>query len=175
MKKLAYIASRLLFYSISTLLGFVMLFSILSFFELKFGMQIPFVEIIENRPKILVPILGLRINVPLNYGVFIMWFVMLYYAIYFYAFKEFLKVFVEKRMFETKSLKRLRFFLILNVVPLIYIIIFTASFLLSGIAVRFEDDYFIVLAHLVIAFLIYLYLDVFKKGNHVQEENDLTI
>jgi len=134
MKKLAYIASRLLFYSISTLLGFVMLFSILSFFELKFGMQIPFVEIIENRPKILVPILGLRINVPLNYGVFIMWFVMLYYAIYFYAFKEFLKVFVEKRMFETKSLKRLRFFLILNVVPLIYIIIFTASFLLSGIA-----------------------------------------
>jgi len=122
MKKLAYIASRLLFYSISTLLGFVMLFSILSFFELKFGMQIPFVEIIENRPKILVPILGLRINVPLNYGVFIMWFVMLYYAIYFYAFKEFLKVFVEKRMFETKSLKRLRFFLILNVVPLILLV-----------------------------------------------------
>ena len=104
-----------------------------------------------------------------------MWVAMSYYAIYFYAFKEFLKVFGEKRMFETKSLKRLRFFLILNVVPLIYIIIFTASFLIEGVAIRLEDDYFIVFAHLVIAFLIYLYLDVLKKGRHIQEENDLTI
>lgn len=175
MKKLAYITSIVLFYSITALLVFVMLFSILSYFEYKFGVQIPFVEILENRAKVKVPILGLRINIPFNYSILIMWTAMSYYAIYFYAFKEFLKVFVEKRMFETKSLKRLRFFLILNIVPLIYIIIFTASFLLKGVAIRLEDDYFIVFAHLVIAFLIYLYLDVLKKGRHVQEENDLTI
>ncbi|WP_298497430.1 DUF2975 domain-containing protein [uncultured Algibacter sp.] len=175
MKNLAYITSKILFYSISTLLAFVMLFSILSFLELKLGMQIPFVEIIENRPKIHVPILGLRINVPLNYSILIMWTAMLYYAIYFYAFKNFLKVFVEKSMFETKSIKRLRLFLILNIVPVVYIIFFTASFLIKSVAIRFEDDYFIVLAHLVIAFLIYLYLDVFKRGKHIQEENDLTI
>lgn len=175
MKQVAYIISKLLFYSISILLGFVMLFSMLSYLEYKFGIQIPFVEIIENRPKINVPILGLRINVPLNYSILIMWTAMSYYAIYFYSFKEFLKVFVKKNMFEVESLKRLRLFLILSLIPLVYIIIFTASFLVRGVAIRIEDDYFIVLAHLVIAFLIYLYLDALKKGKHVQEENDLTI
>lgn len=152
-----------------------MIFSILSYFEYKFGIQIPFVEIIENRPKVLVPILGLRINIPLNYAILIMWTSMSFYAIYFYAFKEFLRVFVEKNMFEVKSLKRLKFFLILNLIPLIYIILFTASFLIKGSAFRLEDDYFIVFAHLVIAFLLYLYLDIVKKGKRVQEENDLTI
>lgn len=147
----------------------------LSYFEYKFGIQIPFVEVVENRAKVHVPLLGLRINVPFNYAILIMWSGMLYYAIYFYAFKNFLKVFIEKKMFETKSIKRLRFFMTLNLVPLVYIIIFTASFILSGESIRLEDDYFIVLAHLVIAFLIYLYLDIFKKGRHVQEENDLTI
>lgn len=175
MKQIAYLASKLLFYAYSILYLFIMIFSILSYFEYKFGMEIPFVEIFENRPKINVPILGLRINIPLNYSIFIMWSAMLYYAIYFYSFKEFLKVFVKKNMFETKSLKRLRLFLILNVIPLIYIIIFTASFLIRRTAFRLEDDYFIVLAHLVIAFLIHLYLDVLKKGKYIQEENDLTI
>lgn len=175
MKQLAYIVSKFLFYAYSLLYIFIMVFSILSYFEYKFGVQVPFVEILENRPKIMVPILDLRINVPLNYSILIMWSAMLYYAIYFYSFKEFLNVFIKKNMFEAKSLKRLRFFLILNVIPFIYIIIFTASFLISGKAFRLEDDYFIVLAHLIIAFLIYLYLDVMRKGNHIQQENDLTI
>jgi len=132
----------------------------LSFFEYKFGVDIPFVEVFQNRAKVHVPLLGLHINVPFNYAFLIMWSAMLYYGIYFYAFKIFLKIFIEKKIFKTKPLKRLRFFMILNLVPLIY---------------RLEDDYFIVLAHLVIAFLIYLYLDVLKKGKHIQEENDLTI
>ena len=89
--------------------------------------------------------------------------------------KEFLKVFIEKKVFESMSLKRMRFFMILNLLPLIYIIAFSLSFLVRGIPVRLEDDYFIVFAHVVIAFLIYLYLDVLKKGKYVQEENDLTI
>ena len=152
-----------------------MVFSILSYFEYKFGLQIPYVEIIDNHPKVFVPIIGLRINIPINYSILIMWFVMLYYAIYFYAFKEFLKVFIETNMFELKSLKRLRFFLILNCIPLVYILIFTASLLLRGARFSLQDDYFIVLAHLVIAFLLYLYLDVLKKGKHIQEEHDLTI
>ena len=175
MKQLAYISAKLLFYLFSILFLFIMGFSILSYFEYKFGIQIPFVDILENYGKIHVPILGLRINVPFNYSILIMWAALLYYAIYFYAFKDFLKVFIETKMFEAKSLKRLRFFLILNCIPLIYIIIFTMSFLLRGVAIRFEDDYFIVLAHLVIAFLLYLYLDVLKKGRRIQEENDLTI
>ncbi|WP_406685457.1 DUF2975 domain-containing protein [Seonamhaeicola sp. MEBiC1930] len=175
MKKSAYFTSLILYYSITFFLFFVMLFSILSYFEYKFGIQIPFVEVFENHSKINVPILGLRIGVPFNYSILIMWSAMLYYAIYFYAFKNFLKVFIEKKIFETKPLKRLHFFLILNLVPLIYIIVFTASFLIRGVRIRLEDDYFIVLAHLVIAFLLYLYLDVLKKGKHIQEENDLTI
>lgn len=175
MKQLAYISSKLLFYFFSVLSFFIMVFSILAYFEYKFDIQIPFVEVIENRPKINVPLLGLRINVPLNYSILLMWSAMLYYAIYFYAFKEFLKVFIEKKMFEEKSLKRLQFFLKLNIIPLVYIIMFSVSTLLKGADFRFVDDYFIVLAHLVIAFLIYLYLDILKKGKHIQEENDLTI
>lgn len=175
MKQIAYLLSKLLFYFYSIFYLFIMVFSILSYFEYKFGVQIPFVEILENRPKINVPILGLRINVPLNYSILIMWSAMLYYAIYFYVFKEFLKIFVKKNMFERPSIKRLQFFVILNIIPLIYILIFTASFLIKGAAIRLEDDYFIVFAHLVIAFLIYLYLDALKKGKYIQEENELTI
>ncbi|MEP1488952.1 MAG: DUF2975 domain-containing protein [Algibacter sp.] len=175
MKKSAYISSIILFYSFSILFLFILVFSILSYFEYKFGVDIPFVDILQNRAKVNVPLLGLHINIPFNYSILIMWTAMLFYAVYFYTFKNFLKVFIEKRMFETKSLKRLQFFLILNLVPLIYIVMFTASFLLRGINIRFEDDYFIVLTHLVISFLMYLYLDILKKGKHVQEENDLTI
>ena len=175
MKKLAFISSSILFYCVATLLIFIMVFSILAFLEYKFDLPIPFVEVLNGRGKVHVPLLGLGINIPFNYAILIMWTAMTYYIIYFYSFKEFLRMFVEKNMFETKSLKRLHFFLILNILPLVYIIIFTASFLLKGIPIRLEDDYFIVLAHLIIAFLIYLYLDILKKGKHIQEENDLTI
>ncbi len=175
MKQLAYISSKLLFYFFSILFLFIMVFSILSYFEYKFNIQIPFVEILENHQKINVPLLGLRINVPLNYSILLMWSAILYYAVYFYAFKEFLKVFIERKTFDTKSLKRLRFFLKLNLIPLVYIVTFTISTLLRGVNIRLVDDYFIVFAHLVIAFLIYLYLDILKKGKYIQEENDLTI
>ncbi len=87
-----------------------MIFSILSFFEYYYGVDVPFVEIIENYPKIHVPLFGLRINVPMNFAVIIMWLVMSYYALYFYSFKGFLKVFVKEKMFEYESLNRLRFF-----------------------------------------------------------------
>lgn len=175
MKKAAYILSKFLFYAYSTLYIFIMIFSILSFFEYYYGADIPFVEIIGNYPKVHVPLLGLRINIPMNFAVIIMWVAMFYYAIYFYSFKEFLKVFIKEKMFESQSLKRLRFFLKLNIIPLLYIILFFISFLIRSKPFRLEDDYFIVFAHLVIAFLIYLYLDVLKKGKSIQEENDLTI
>ncbi|WP_203256463.1 DUF2975 domain-containing protein [Hyunsoonleella ulvae] len=175
MKKLAYISATIVFYFIATVLLFIFIFSALAFLKYKFEIDIPFVDIIDGRGKVHVPLIGLNINVPFNYAIIIMWVAMGYYTIYFYAFKEFLKVFVEKRMFETKSLKRLRFFLKLNILPIVYIVLFTASFLIKGTPIRFEDDYFIVFAHLVIAFLMYLYLDALKKGSHIQEENDLTI
>lgn len=175
MKNIAYILSKLLFYTYFSLYLFIMIFSILSYLEYKFDIQIPFVEVFENHSKIKIPLLGSRINVPFSYSILIMWSAMLYYAIYFYSFKEFLKVFIKKNMFETKSLKRLRFFLKLNIFPLVYIIIFIVPILIKGADFRLEDDYFIVFAHLVIAFLIYLYLDVFKKGKYIKEENDLTI
>ncbi|MFS4483995.1 DUF2975 domain-containing protein [Hyunsoonleella sp. 2307UL5-6] len=175
MKKLAYVTSKILFYTIAIVLLFLFVFSIFAFLEYKFELDILFVDVIDNRGKVHVPVLGLNINVPFNYAIFIMWIVMAYYIIYFYAFKEFLKVFVKKELFDKRSLKRLRLFLILNMLPLGYIIIFTSSFLIKGVSIRFGDDYFIVFAHLVIAFLIYLYLDVLKKGRYIKEENDLTI
>lgn len=175
MKNTAYILSKLLFYTYASLYFFIMIFSILSFLEYYYGVDIPFVEVFQNHTKVHVPLLGLRINIPMNYTVLIMWIAMTFYAIYFYSFKEFLKVFIKEKMFESESLKRLRFFLKLNIIPLCYIIIFFISSLIKSMSFRLEDDYFIVFAHLVIAFLIYLYLDVLKKGKAIQEENDLTI
>lgn len=175
MKKIAYIMATIVFYLVATFLLFVMIFSILSYLEYNFGMQIPFVEIIENRPKVKVPFLNLSINIPLNYSIIIMWVVIAYYIFYLHAFKEFLKVFIKEKIFKETSLKHLRFFLKLNIIPLIYIIIFSTSLVIKGATFRLHDDYFIVFAHLVISFVVYLYLDVFKKGMSVQEENDLTI
>lgn len=169
MKKLAYFTSKILFYLFSVILAFIFIFSILSFIAYQYHINIPFVEIIENKPKVFVPLLRLRINIPLNYSIILMWLVMVFYAIYFYAFKEFLKI------FEIKSLKSLRLFLILNLIPFIYIIIFIGSELVNRSEFKLHDDYFIVVAHLVIAFLTYLYLYTVKKGKVLQEENDLTI
>ncbi|MBC3756793.1 DUF2975 domain-containing protein [Hyunsoonleella sp. SJ7] len=175
MKKLAYITSSVLFYIIASILLFIFLFSILAFFEYKFEIDVPFVEILGNRGKVNVPIFGLGINIPFNYAIIFMWIAMTYYLIYFYAFKEFLRVFVEKRTFKARSLKRLRFFLKLNILPFFYIIVLCFCFFILGKPVRVYEEFFIIFAHLVVAFLVYLYLDVLKKGKHIQEENDLTI
>ncbi|GAB1855261.1 hypothetical protein MHTCC0001_00940 [Flavobacteriaceae bacterium MHTCC 0001] len=175
MKKLSYLTSSVLFYTIASVLSFIFLFSILSFFEYKFGIDFPFVEIIGSRGKVHVPIFNLGINIPFNYAIIFMWIGMAYYTIYFYAFKEFLNIFLQKKMFETRSLKRLRFFLRLNILPLIYIMILCFGFFILGKTVSIKEECFIILAHLVVAFLIYLYLDILKKGKFVQEENDLTI
>lgn len=175
MKRSIYLFSLFLFYSYTILYVFLMVFSALAFLEYKYGVNIPFIEIYNSRPKIHVPILGWRINAPVNISVLLMWISMSFYAVYFYFVKEFAKIFVKSNIFEAKSLKCLRSFLILNLLPLIYIIILVISILVKDANFRLEDDYFIVLAHIIIAFLIYLYLDILKKGRNVQEENELTI
>jgi hypothetical protein len=175
MKQLAYFSATLLFYSIASILGFIMLFSIGAYLEYKFGFQIPFVDVIEGKGKVHVPLVGLHINIPFNYSILFMWLGMLYYGIYFYVFKMFLGVFVQENVFESKSAKHLRLFLKLNLIPLIYIVIFIGSIVIKGANFNLQDDYFIVLAHLVIAFLVYLYLDVLNRGKYIKDENDLTI
>ena len=59
-------------------------------------------------------------------------------------------MFIKEKMFESQSLKRLRFFLKLNIIPLCYITIFFILPLIKGMSFRLEDDYFIVFAHLVL-------------------------
>ena len=175
MKRLIYLFSLFLFYSYTTLFIFVITFSALSFLEYSYGINIPFVELFENHPKVYVPLLGLKINIPMNFAVLIMWTVMSYYAIYFFFVKEFARIFIKSNIFEQESLRRLRFFMILNFIPLVYIIVLVSSIFMRGVNFSLEDDYFIVLAHTVIALLIYLYLDILKKGRYIQKENDLTI
>ena len=175
MKQLAYFSATLLFYSIASILGFIMLFSIGAYLEYKFGFQIPFVDVIEGKGKVHVPLIGLHINIPFNYSILFMWLGMLYYGIYFYVFKMFLGVFVQENVFKSKSIKHLRLFLKLNLMPLIYIVIFTGAILIKGANFKLQDDYFIVLAHLVIAFLVYLYLDVLNRGKYIKDENDLMV
>ncbi len=175
MKQFAYFSATLLFYSIASILGFVMLFSIGAYLEYKFGFQIPFVDSIEGGGKVHVPLVGLHVNVPFNASILLMCLSMLYYGVYFYVFKMFLGVFIKKNMFEASSEKYLRLFLKLNLIPLLYIIVFVGAIFVKGADFRLQDDYFIVLAHLAIAFLVYLYLEVLSKGKHIKDENDLTI
>lgn len=40
---------------------------------------------------------------------------------------------------------------------------------------KFEEDQGVALVHLFVALLVYLYMDLLKKENLIQEENYLTI
>ncbi|WP_317167237.1 DUF2975 domain-containing protein [Winogradskyella helgolandensis] len=100
---------------------------------------------------------------------------LVFYVIYFYTLKEFFKVFIEAQVFNAKSLKRLRIFFYINLIPLVYAVVLTIYQVLQNGKFKFEEDQGIAMFHLFIVFLVYLYMDIIKKGNEIQEENDLTI
>jgi hypothetical protein len=175
MKKLAFLFSKIFFWGFTIFSIFALLFSSLSFLEYYFNWNVPFVEIVkrENLDFAKIDIIGLEFW--LSYMVILMWFTFIYYSFYFYVLQNFFGIFIANKTFESKSLHQLKKFYKLNFIPVIVGLV--------GIALRyfifgdshFDEPHFFVLVHLMIAFFLYFYLDLIKKGNEIQQENDLTI
>lgn len=180
MKKIIFILSKGFFYAFAVFFVFVVVFSTLAFAESQFGWDILFVKITEEMGNAYVnidlPFLNMHVGFIFKpVVVFAMWIGILFYVIYFYALKEFFKVFIEAKIFNSKSLKRLKTFFYLNLIPLIYALVLTVYQITENGSFKFEEDQGLAIFHLLIALLVYLYMDIIKKGNQIQEEIDLTI
>ena len=180
MKHIIYILSKGLFYAFTVFFIFVLVFSTLAFAEYYLGWDVPFVELSQKTSityaNINLPFLDMHVGFIFKLTVvFAMWIGILFYAIYFYTLKEFFKVFIEEKVFSTKSFERLKIFFIINLIPLGYALGLSIYQIIKNGSFKFEEDQGIAIFHLFIAFLVYLYMDIIKKGNLVQEENDLTI
>lgn len=180
MKKTIYILTRGLFYAFAVFFCFVFIFSILAFVEHYFGWNIPFVDIYDNigqqYAKISLPFIDFKVEFIFSVIVVIaMWIGLLFYVTYFYALKEFFRVFIEDQVFNHKSLKRLKDFFYINLIPILYALGLSIGQIIKNGHFKFEEDQGIAIFHLLVAFLVYLYMDLLKKGKVLQEENDLTI
>ena len=175
MKKIAFLFSKLFFWGFALFSAFVIPISILSFLEYFFNWDIPFVEIIQRKELNFAVIASVGIEFWLSYSVILMWATFIYYSIYFYVLQSFFKIFMIEKTFEEYSLKKLTFFYKLNFIPIIIGFFgITIRYTMFDM-LRFDEPHFFVLLHLIIAFFLYFYLDLIKKGNNIQQENDLTI
>lgn len=180
MKKATYILSRGLFYTFAVFFCFVFVFSILAFVEHYLEWNIPFVDLYDNLgqsfAKISLPFIDFKVEFIFSFLIVIgMWIGLLFYVIYFYMLKEFFRIFIEDEAFSQKSLKRLKTFLYINLIPIVYALGLTIVQVIKSNQFKFEEDQGIAIFHLVIAFLVYLYMDLLKKGQVIKQENDLTI
>lgn len=180
MKRSAYIISKMFFYIFSTFFVFVLIFSMLSFAEYYFEWDIPFVEITnadgQDFANISIPFIDLHVGFIFNfYVLIILWFWLLFYVFYTYALKEFFKVFITEKIFASKSLEKLQFFFKLNFIPIVIGLVIAIVSFIRNKSFNFDEEHFAIIVHAFVAFLVYLYIDILKKGKHIQEENDLTI
>jgi hypothetical protein len=179
MQKIAFLFSKASFWGFALFSSFILLFSVLSYLEYYFNWAIPFVELTKrnanNYAVISIPFTGGIVEFLMSFTIIIMWFTFIYYSLYFYVLQSFFEIFIAEKTFKNKSVEKLTNFYKLNYVPVIVGII--------GIILRysmyndlnFDEPHFFVLIHLIIAFFLYFYLDLIKKGNSIQQENDLTI
>lgn len=180
MKRIIYFLSKAFFYAFSFFFIFVFVFSILSFVEHNFNLDVPFVEITNKGEydfaTIKIPMIKLNVGFVFSFFIALaMWIGLLFYCVYFYALKEFFKVFIKDLTFSHESIKKLNLFLWLNLIVVMYGFIWT---IVEGIKLsefKFDEALFLLLIHGFIALIVYLYMDVFRKGSKIQEENDLTI
>ncbi|MFK7832917.1 MAG: DUF2975 domain-containing protein [Winogradskyella sp.] len=180
MKKIIYILAKGFFYAFAVFFVFIFVFSILAFAEHQLGWNVPYVNITEepthSYANINLPLLDMHVGFIFKLAVvFAMWIGIVFYVIYFYALKEFFKVFIEEEVFNAKSLERLKIFFIINLIPVGFAFGLSMYQIVKNGSFKFEEDQGIAIFHLCIAFLAYLYMDIIRKGNLIQEENDLTI
>ncbi len=175
MKKLAFIISKITFWGFVLFSSILIPLSLLSFLEYYFSWDIPFLDIVQRDGLDFGKIKNIGVEFWMNYTIILMWGTFIFYSIYFYVLQGFFRIFILENTFTKQSVERLKLFYKLNFIPVI------AGAL--GIILRyfiyddtvFDEPHFFVLIHLIVAFLLYFYLDLIKKGNIIQQENDLTI
>jgi len=174
-----YFLSKLFFYVCLAFVVFLILFSALSFAESIWKIDIPLVEVtttsIETRTKIQIPFMDMHIGFPNSVLVFFMWVFFGFYALYFYSLSQFFKVFTQTQVFTERSIKSLKIFGWLNLVPITFGILASLVDIFRGKGFKMDSEYLLVFIHLFVALLVYFYVDLVKKGKRVQDENDLTI
>lgn len=181
MKKLAYISSKILFYGFTLLTLFVIIFSLLSFLEHTLGLNIPFVELQQHSSKqftlVMIPLIHLGFGFPTGntFKMLAMFLTLSFYIVYFYSLKDFFKIFILENTFTSKSINRLSTFYKLNFIPVIISFLGIFYTVFKRKEMYFDEEHLFLLLHLLIAFLMYFYLDLVKKGQVIQEENNLTI
>lgn len=181
MKKIAYTFSKLFFYGFSLLTLFVIVFSLLSFLEHTLGWNVPFVEFEKHNHNgytfVMIPLINLGFGFPTGHilKMLIMFLTLIFYVVYFYSLKGFFKIFVLENTFSSKSIRRLSVFYKLNFIPVIFSFLGVSYGVFIRRRMYFDEEHVFLILHLSIAFLMYLYLDLVKKGQIIQEENDLTI
>ncbi|APZ46460.1 hypothetical protein BW723_09190 [Polaribacter reichenbachii] len=175
MKKLAYLISKLTFWGFLIFSLILIPLSAFSFLEYYFNWDLPFVDIVKRDGLNFAKIKNIGVEFWLTYTVFLMWGTLIYYSIYFYVLKGFFKIFITQKTFEENSLKKLTLFYRINYIPVIIGFIgITIRYFMHN-TLRFDEPHFFVLIHLILAFFLYFYLDLIRKGNYIQQENDLTI
>jgi len=179
MKHISYSVSKLFFYGFAFFSVFVIFFSILAFLEFYFQWNIPLVEITDKETspyaKISIPFFTMIVGFQLSFKVIGMWLSLLFYTVYFWALKNFFGVFIQEELFNTASEKKLNLFFKLNFIPVFVGIIVLIVGLILSKKIIFNEEFFPFIIHIMVAFMVYFYMDLMKKGRRVQEENDLTI
>lgn len=179
MKKTISISAQAFFYVFSTCFVFVFLFSIFSFLEKYFGIDIHFVTVLEGNEnfnaQIKIPFINAVFSYNFSYTILYMWLWLLFYSIYFYTLKEFFKIFTKNNIFNEESLQKLTLFFKINLIPLVINVLIVLCILFEQEGENMEEEIFMIVIHSCVGVIVYLYIDVFKKGIQLQEENNLTI
>lgn len=179
MKKIFYFSSKAFFWFFTFFVGFILLFSCLSFLEYKLSWDIPFVDIFEQSGKKFVslrlPLINMYLKFLISYTVLFMWFTFLYYSYFFFLINRFLKIFIKTKTFEKESVQKLKILFKYNFLPIIIGLVGVVLKFSPNKKFDFDEPHFFVIVHLIIAFFLYLYLDLINKGNYIQNDNDLTI
>lgn len=175
MKKIAYLVSKITFWGFTLFSVITLLFSILAFLEYYYEWDISFIEIVKRDGLDFAKINRIGVEFWLSYVVIFMWCTFIFYSFYFYILQSFFAIFIAQKTFEEKSVHQLTKFYRLNFIPVIIGCIGITFRYFSLGYFKFDEPHFFVLIHLIVAFFLYFYLDLIKKGNVVQQENDLTI
>ncbi|CAM1345328.1 DUF2975 domain-containing protein [Tenacibaculum amylolyticum] len=179
MKKIAFQLSKLFYYGFALFSAFVTIFSMLSFIEYYLDWDIPLVSILDKESdpyvNIRIPLLQLTVGFSLSIKVILMWLSLFFYTIYFWALKNFFGVFIQEQVFNKTSQQKLRVFFKLNFIPIFVGLISIIVGLTKSNKIIFSEEHLPLIIHLLIAFMVYFYMDLMQKGRKIQEENDLTI
>lgn len=179
MKRIIAICAQAFFYVFSTCFIFVFLFSILAFVEKNTGFDMPFVTILEANAnfntQVTIPFINAVFSFNFSYTILFMWLWLLFYSIYFYTLKEFFKIFTTTDLFTDESLRKLILFFRLNLIPLVINLLVALYISFTTKDESIEEEVIMIIIHCFVGVIVYLHIDVFKKGIQLQEENNLTI